>query len=178
MPRLIRNWYGTEWLWNLLFLLLWVVCILGLTEHTLTYFGVWFVNKRCCASSKEDHLLVSLQGTGEDPWWHCWLHSSWHLCDWHPGGSPRGEGMAGDPEAIPAGNHQYQLQSGEGLFQLLHVTQAYEESTCCANKIEREISGILPTPPLLPSLYYHCIWMRESELNLSVDSMRSYPGAG
>lgn len=86
--------------------------------------------------------------------------------------------MAGDPEAIPAGNHQYQLQSGEGLFQLLHITQAYEESTCCANKGDRGISAILPTLPPLPSLYCHCIWMRETELNLSVDSMRSSPGAG
>lgn len=45
--------------------------------------------------------------------------------------------MAGDPEAIPAGNHQYQFQSGEGLFQLLHITQDYEESTCCANRRQR-----------------------------------------
>lgn len=94
----------------------------GFTGHDLTSFGVWCVDKRCSPSPKEDHLLVPLQGAGEDPWWHCWLHPSWHICDWHPGGSPRREGMAGDPKAISAGNHQYQLQSGEGLFQLLHGT--------------------------------------------------------
>lgn len=46
--------------------------------------------------------------------------------------------MAGDPEAILAGNHQYQLQSGERLFQLLYIAQAHEESRFCANKRENK----------------------------------------
>lgn len=85
--------------------------------------------------------------------------------------------MAGDPKAISAGNHQYQLQSGEGLFQLLHRSQG-DEGVHVVQIKEIGISGILPTSPPFPSLYCHCIWVSGSELNVSGGLHKMLPGAG
>lgn len=46
-------------------------------------------------------------GAGKDAGRLCRLHPPRHLRDRHPGGPPGREGVAGDTQKLPAGNHQH-----------------------------------------------------------------------